>query len=158
MIIIVGLGVRVWSVEVPYLIIMADTGYNWDASWTTLSGSVVLTQGGTTTATLDQQDLDGKAAALISVDTDYSDHAKATAGLSVFLLQEAGDGSDEAEADGPWGFEMPFTQNATNRKVFSVSAADFQKFKIHLDWDNSTASSVSTSDVRIKFATIPVAS
>jgi hypothetical protein len=137
---------------------MADTGYNWDASWTAIDAAIVLTQGGATTDTSAEIDLDGKAACLISIDTDYSDHAKATGGLFVYLLRETGDDSDEAEADNPWGFEMPFTQNGTNRRVFPISAADFQKFKIHLDWDNSTGSSVATTRTDIKYATIPVAS
>ncbi len=137
---------------------MADTGYNWDAAWTPIDAAIVLTQGGTITDTSAEQDLDGKAAALISIDVDYSDDVKATGGLSIFLLRETGDDSDEAEADNPWGFEMPFTQNGTNRRVFAVSAADFQKFKIHLDWDNSTSGAIATTRTDIKFATIPVAS
>lgn len=137
---------------------MADTGYNWDASWTSVDSSIVLTQGGTTTDSSAALDLDGKAACLISIDTDYSNHAKATGGLFVYIIQETGDGSYEAEADGPWGFEMPFTQNGTNRKVFFLSAANYDTFKIHLDWDNSTSSAVATTRTDIKYATIPVAS
>jgi len=137
---------------------MADTGYNWDASWSAIDAAIALTQGGTTTDNSATIDLDGKAACLISIDTDYSNHAKATGGLSVFIVKETGDGSFEAEVDGPWGFEMPFTQNGTNRKVFFLSAANFQKFQIHLDWDNSTGSSVATTRTDIKYATIPVAS
>jgi len=136
---------------------MADTGYNWDTNWTAIDAAIVLTQGGTTTDDSAALDLDGKAACLISIDTDYSDHAKATGGLFVYIIRETGDGSYEAEADIPWGFEMPFTQNGTNRVVFALSAADFQKFKIHLDWDNSTGSSVATTRTDIKYATIPVA-
>ena len=137
---------------------MADTGYNWDASWTAIDAAIALTQGGTTTDNSATIDLDGKAACLISIDTDYSDDAKATGGLSVFIVREVGDGNFEVEADNPWGFEMVFTQNATNRKVFFLSAAQWQKFQIHLDWDNSTGSSVATTKTDIKYATIPVAS
>ena len=137
---------------------MADTGFNWDASWTAIDAAIVLTQGGTIIDNSATIDLDGKAACLISIDTDYSDHAKATGGLFVYIVKEAGDGSFEVEADGPWGFEMPFTQVGTNRVVFALSAADFQKFQIHLDWDNSTGSSVATTKTDIKYATIPVAS
>jgi len=137
---------------------MGAIGYDWDASWSAIDAAIALTQGGTTTDTSAEIDLDGKAACLISIDTDYSDHAKATGGLSVYLIRETGDDSDEAEADGPWGFEMPFTQNGTNRKVFAISAADFQKFKIHLDWDNSTGSAVATTRTDIKYATILEAS
>jgi len=137
---------------------MADTGYNWDDTWTAIDAAIVLTQGGTTTDNSATIDLDGKAACLISIDTDYSDHAKATGGLYVYIVRETGDGSFEAEADGPWGFEMPFTQNGTNRVVFALSANDFQKFQVHLDWDNSTGSSVATTRTDIKYATVPVAS
>jgi len=137
---------------------MADTGYNWDAGWTEVVSGNALTQGGTTTYTSSTISLDGKAACEISIDTDYSDHAKATGGLSVYILRECGTGDYEAEADGPWGFEMPFTRNSTNRKVFALSASQFNDFKIHLDWDNSTGSSVATSEVDIRYATIPVAS
>ena len=137
---------------------MADTGFNWDAAWTAIDAAIALTQGATVTDISAQIDLDGKAGCLISIDTDYSDHVKATGGLFVYILRETGDGSDEAEADGPWGFEMPFTQNGTNRRVFFISAAQFQKFKLHLDWDNSTGSAVATTRTDIKYATIPVAS
>lgn len=137
---------------------MADTGYNWDAAWTAIDAAIVLTQGGTVIDNSATLDLDGKAACLISIDTDYSDHAKATGGLSVFIVREVGDGNFEVEADGPWGFEMVFTQNATNRKVFFLDAGQWQKFQIHLDWDNSTGSSVATTKTDIKYATIPVAS
>jgi len=137
---------------------MADTGVNWDTSWTAIDAAIVLTQGGTTTDTSAEIDLDGKAACLLSFDTDYSNHAKATGGLFVYLIRETGDDSDEAEADGPWGFEMPFTQNGTNRKVIALSAEKWQKFKIHLDWDNSTSSAVATTRTDVKYATIPVAS
>lgn len=137
---------------------MADTGYNWDAAWTAIDAAIVLTQGGTTTDNSATLDLDGKAACLISIDTDYSNHAKATGGLSIFIVRETGDGSFEAEADNPWGFEMVFTQNSTNRKVFFLDAAQWQKFQLHQDWDNSTGSSVATTRTDIKYATIPVAS
>lgn len=137
---------------------MADTGYNWDAAWSAIDAAIVLTQGGTTTDPSATLDLDGKAACLISIDADYSNHAKATAGLFVYITRETGDGSIEVEGDGPWGFEMPFTQNGTNRRVFFLSAAQYQKFQVFLDWDNSTGSSVATVRTDIKYATIPVAS
>jgi len=137
---------------------MADTGYNWDASWTSVDAAVVLTQGGTTTDSSDALEIDVKAAALISIDADYSNHVKATGGLFVYLLRETGDGSYETVADGAWGFEMPFTQNGTNRKVFPVDGRYYHKFKIYLDWQNSTASSSVTVRTDIQYATIPVAS
>ena len=108
---------------------MADTGYNWDAAWTPVDAAVVQQEGeASATDSSATLDLDGKAACLISIDTDYSDHAKATAGLRVYITREAGDGSFESVADGAWGFEMAFTQNDTNRKVFFLSAQSYQKF------------------------------
>ena len=137
---------------------MADTGYNWDAAWSVVDAAIVLTTGGAITDSSAEIDLDGKAACLVSIDVDYSDHAKATGGLFVHIIRETGDGSFESRADGAWGFEMVFTQNSTNRKVFALSAANYQKFKILLDWDNTTANAVATTQTDIKYATIPVAS
>lgn len=137
---------------------MPDTGYNWDAAWTAVDAAIALTQGGTTTDSSAALSLDGKAGCLISIDTDYSNHARASGGLFVFIIRETGDGSYEAEADGPWGFEMPFTQNGTQRVVFALNAGVYDTFKIHLDWDNSTGSSVATTRTDIKYSTIPLAS
>ena len=137
---------------------MADTGYNWDAGWSVIDAAIVLTQGGTTDDTSAVIDCDGKAAVEISIDVDYSNHAKATAGLFVYVLRDI-DGSDyEVEADGPWGFEMPFTQSGTHRRTFTVDCSQISEFKIYLDWDNSTGSSVATVATAKKYATIPVAS
>jgi len=137
---------------------MADTGYNWDAGWTEVVAGNALTVAGTIVYTSALITLDGKAACEISIDTDYSDHAKATGGLSVYILRELGTGDYESEADGAWGFEMPFVQNSFGRKVFALSASQFNDFKIHLDWDNTTGSAVATTDIDIRYATIPVAS
>ncbi len=137
---------------------MADTGYNWDAAWTEVIAANVLTQGGTTTFTSGTLSLDGKAACEISIDTDYSNDAILTSGLHVFILRELGTGDYEAEVDGPWGFEMPFQINSFGRVAFALSAARWNDFRIHLDWDNSTAGAIATSDIDIRYATIPVAS
>ena len=117
-----------------------------------------MTVAGTITDSSAALDLDGKAACLISIDTDYSDHAKATAGLSIYIIREAGDGTYETVLDGAWGFEMKFTQNNTNRRVFFLSAAEYQKFKIHQVWGNTTGSAVATTQTDIKYATVPAAS
>ena len=100
---------------------------------------------------------DGSAAIAISIDADYSDHAKATGGLYVYILKDINGTDYEAEGDGPWGFEMPFTQNGTNRRTITLSAKDFPKFKIYLDWDNSTGSSSVDVVTKYKRATIPAA-
>ncbi len=137
---------------------MADTGYNWDAAWTVVDAAIVLTQGGTTEDTSAAISLDGKAACEVSIDADYSNHAKATGGLFIWILRQIDAAADEAEIDGPWGFEMVFTQNATNRRTFNVDAGSASSFKILLDWDNSTASAAVTVATAVKYATIPIAS
>lgn len=138
---------------------MADTGYNWDAAWTVIDASTVLTQGGTITDSGEdsEQDLDGKAACLISFDVDYSNHVKATAGLSFTIRRDVDDTVWESANGSALSFEMPFTQNNTERKTIFLSAQQFQKFVIQMDWGNTTGSSVATTALAIKFATIPVA-
>ena len=137
---------------------MADTGYNWDANWTVIDAAIVLTQGGTITDQSAEYDLDGKAACLISIDTDYSNHAKATAGLSISILRDIDDTVYESANGAAVKFEMPFTQAGTERKTFFLSAQQFQKFVLVQDWGNTTANSVATTATAIKYATIPVAS
>ena len=137
---------------------MADTGYNWDANWTVMDAAIALTTGGTITDQSDEIDLDGKAACLISIDTDYSNHAKATAGLKVSIKRDVDDTVYESANGASVVFEMPFAQNGTERKTFFLSAEQFQKFVLVLDWGNTTASSVATTATAIKYATIPVAS
>jgi len=137
---------------------MADTGYNWDANWTVLDAAIALTQGGTITDTSAEIDLDGKAACLISIDTDYSNHAKATSGLTISILRDVDDTVYESLNGAALRFEMPFTQNATERKTIFLSGEQFQKFVLQQDWGNTTGSSVATTATAYKFATIPVAS
>jgi hypothetical protein len=137
---------------------MADTGYNWDANWSVIDAATVLTQGGTITDTSAEIDLDGKAACLISVDTDYSNHAKATSGLTISILRDVDDTVYESLNGAALRFEMPFTQAGTERKTIFLSAEQFQKFVIQQDWGNTTGSSVATTATAIKYATIPVAS
>lgn len=137
---------------------MPDTGYNWDANWTVIDAAIVLTQGGTITDQSAEIDLDGKAACLISIDSDYSDHAKATAGLSIKIKRDIDDTVYESANGAAINFEMPFTQNDTERKTFFLSAQQFQKFVLTQDWGNTTASSSVTTATAIKYATIPAAS
>jgi hypothetical protein len=137
---------------------MADTGYNWDAGWTAIDAAILLDQSGTTEDTSAVIDCDGKAACEISIDADYSNHAKATGGLFVYILRDIDGTSYETEDDEPWGFEMPFLQAGTRRRTFSIDVSQISEFKILLDWDNSTASSQVTVATGKKYATIPVAS
>ena len=139
---------------------MADTGYNWDANWTLIRAAVALTQGGTISdvGESNEIDLDGKAACLISFDTDYSNDAKATAGLTASIRRDVDDTVWESINGASVAFEMPFTQNSTERKTIFLSAAEFQKFVIQLDWGNTTGGSVATTEINAKYATVPVAS
>ncbi len=137
---------------------MPDTFYNWDAAWTVLDAAITLTQGGTTDDTSVVIDCGDAAAVEVSIDADYSNDAKATGGLYVYVLRDIDGTSYEVEADKPWGFEMPFTQNGTNRRTFSVSPGKVSKFKLLLVWKNSTAGSSVTVATAYKKATIPAAS
>lgn len=137
---------------------MANTGYDWDASWTVIDAAIVLTQGGTIVDTSDAVSLDGKAACEVSIDADYSNHAKATAGLRVYVLRDINGTDYEAVADLPWGFEMPFTQAGTNRRSFVVDPGKIGRFKLYLDWGNTTGSSAVTVATSYRCATVPVAS
>ena len=132
------------------------TGYDWPA-WSAIDAAIVLTQGGTVTDFSAVKTMDIKASCRISIDADYSNHAKATGGLFIFIVNETGDGSYEADADNPWGFEMEFTQSGTNRKVFYLSGLQYNKFKLFMRWDNSTASSVATIRTDLMFSDVPIA-
>jgi len=136
---------------------MSNTGIDWAASHTVLTNAVVLTTGGTILDTSAAVDLDLKASAEITIDATYSDHARATAGLKVSVLRDIDGTNFEDGNSGAMQFEMPFVQNTTVRKGFSISAADFAKFKIRLDWGNTTASSNVTVTVRYKLSDIPPA-
>lgn len=123
-----------------------------------IDAAIALTQGGTITDTSAEIDLDGKAACLISFDTDYSNHAKATSGLSIKIKRDIDDTVYDSDNGCAVNFEMPFTQAGTERKTIFLSAQQFQKFVIQQDWGNTTASSVATTATAIKYATIPAAS
>lgn len=137
---------------------MADTGFNWEANWTVLDAAITLTQGGTITDQSAEIDCDGKAAIMISVDSDYSDHAKATGGLVITLLRDVDDTVYESVDGAAVTFEMPFTQNSTERKTVVIDCSKIQKFVLRQDWNNTTGSSAVTSATAYKFATVPVAS
>lgn len=137
---------------------MADTGFNWDAAWTTLDAAIVLTTGGTVNDTSAAISTDGKAVCIVSIDTDYSNHAKATGGLSIYILRDINGTDYEAIGDNPWGFEMVFTQNDTNRRAFAIDCSGINSFKIYQAWANTTANAVATTATSYIFGTVPVAS
>jgi len=133
---------------------MADTGYNWESSWTSLQSSVVLTQGGTVENISSAVSLDGYAAVEIAIKAVYSNHARATAGLLVYIERDSNDAYED-DADMPYMIEMPFTQNGTNRKTLLLGPAS--NIKVHLVWGNTTTSSSVTVTTSYKRATIPAA-
>lgn len=136
---------------------MAETGYNWGA-WTACGvAAVTLTAGGTILELSDAIDLDGKAGCLVSIAATYSNHAKATGGLEIAVLDDA-NGTYQAQADIGVGLEMIFTQDDTRLFVFSVDPKYHQLIKIMHDWNNTTGSSAVTITTQYKTATIPVAS
>ena len=137
---------------------MADTGFNWDANWTVLDAAIALTVGGTITDQSAEIDCDGKASIMISIDTDYSDHAKATGGLKISIKRDVDDTVYESAKGAAIIFEMPFTQNSTERKTIVVDCSKIQKFVLVQDWLNTTADGVATTATAYKFSTVPVAS
>lgn len=134
---------------------MADTGNKFAASWTVLQNGVVLTQGGTTENIGGPISMGINNGVEIAIKAVYSNHAKATAGLKVYFERDANDAYEDA-ADGPPGFEMPFTQNGTHRVTKFLGPAS--SYKVHLVWANTTASSAVTVTTSYKIVTVPVAS
>jgi len=136
---------------------MAETGYKWGA-WTQCGvEAVVLTTGGTILKLSDEIDLDNKAGCKISVAVTYSDHAKATGGLEIAVLDDC-NGVWQAQADISAGWEMLFTQNDTRLFEFAIDPKHYPKLKIMHDWNNTTADSTVTITTRYKTATVPAAS
>lgn len=137
---------------------MADTGFNWDTDWTVLDAAIVLTTGGTITDQSAEIDCDGKAGIIFSIDTDYSDHAKATGGLRISIKRDVDDTVYESTKGAAVVFEMPFTQNSTERKTFALDVSKFHKIVLVQDWLNTTADAVATTATAYEFTTVPVAS
>lgn len=137
---------------------MADTGYSWGTYQQCGVEEEVLTTGGTIELTTDAIDLTGKAACLISIGATYSNHAKATGGLEVCLLDAHADASYQDHDDVGTGLEMIFAQNDARVLVFPVDPKHHDLIKVLCDWNNTTADSNVTITIRYKTATIPVAS
>lgn len=137
---------------------MAETGFNWDAAFTAIDASIVLTQGGTITDTSAAISLDGKAACEVSITAAYSNDAKATSGLTVSVLRTYDATNYQVAADLPWAVEMVFTQNATRIFVFAIDPGQVGSFQILLTWGNTTGGSAVTVATAYRAATIPKAS
>lgn len=137
---------------------MGNTGIVWAESWTVLDAAIVLTTGGTIFDESDVIDCSGKAAIMISIDTDYSDDPKVTGGLVISVLKNIDDTVYENVEVATPSFEMVFDQNGTVRKAFALDVSSFSKIKLRQDWNNTTGSSTSTTATAYKFGDIPVAS
>lgn len=138
---------------------MPNTGHDWEAAWTEIDTAVVLTTGATilhTTSVPLSNDL--KSACEISIDVDYSDHAKATGGLIVHIFRDINGTDYETFGDGSFAFEMAFTQDGTNRRTIPIPPGMTSKFRIGLEWLNTTPNAVATIATSIRQADIPVAS
>lgn len=138
--------------------LQATATYLWDTNWTPIDAAIVLTTAGTITDQSDEIDLNSKVGCLISIDSDYSNHARATAGLSISIKRDIDDTVYESANGASVKFEMPFTQNNTERKTIFLSAEQFQKFVLTQDWGNTTAGSNVTTATAIKYLTEQVAS
>lgn len=137
---------------------MANTGHDWDSDFTAIDASIVLTTGGTVQDTSAVQDNDVKSGCEISIDADYSNHAKATGGLKIYIFRRIKGSTYEGFSDAGWLFEMTFAQNGTRRRTFSVPPDMTSKFKVGLEWLNTTGGSNVTVATAISQADIPVAS
>lgn len=138
---------------------MGDTGYKYEASISVIDAAITLTQGGTITDLSDVQELDVDSGCIVYIDADYSNHAKATSGLIVSILRVVNAAGDTETVNGAaHRFEMPFTQNGRECKGIALSGLYFHKFKIQLDWGNTTVSSAVTVATTIEKSDIPPAS
>lgn len=135
---------------------MGNTGHDW-GDWATIDAAIVLTTGGDVQDTSDAQSNDGKSACEVSIDADYSNHAKATGGLVVHIFRDVNGADYEGFDDAAWSFEMAFVQNGTRRRTFSIPPEMVGDFKVALEWLNTTGGSSVTVATGIRQADIPVA-
>jgi len=140
---------------------MADTGYNWDDTWTSggtsVDGDSVADDGN---AESDAISLDGKAACLISITLTEGDVGAPDGNpVTVYILGGVDDTvtyESELYGGSPWSFTItPTTQNTSVYKLFSVDPGAYDDFKIKVV--NTCGRALATT-VRYKTATIPAAS
>ncbi len=137
----------------------ANSGHDWDTNWTADGSSpFTLTQGGAVQATSAAIFNDVKSGCEVSIDADYSNHAKATGGLIVYIFRDINGTAYETFGDGGFAFEMEFTQNGTNRRTIPVPPGMTSRFKVGLEWLNSTGSSEVVIALNFRQADIPLAS
>ena len=112
---------------------------DWGDTWlaTSIAASAIANAGSATTGEISN---DGKSGTEIAIEIAYG--STATEGVKVYILREC-NGSYEAAADNPYGFEMPKTVSTTHRRVITLDGLTFRKFKI-LITNNSGASVTAT--------------
>ncbi len=124
----------------------------WDETWTTTSinvTSITSSGGAATTAAISNDQKSGTEVSVVIV------MGTGDVGVSVFVLRETGDGSFEDQAtDRPWGLMLPYGEDFTVRRSFTVMADRASKFKIRLVNNDSSAV---TATVYYKQATIEAA-
>ena len=144
---------------------MANTGFDWETEWTVVASNILLTQGGDVQyspeddpSDIVELDLDIQAACLLSIDTDYSADALSGTGLVVTIRRDVNGTDWETSDAAAISFEMPFTNGGSARRAISLSASQFHKFIVQLDWSNATGGSTANTNIKVKYASIPVAS
>ena len=145
---------------------MADTGYNWDAAWSFVQksgtgdwdGLAIADNASAYSAAIA---LDGKAACIVGMDIAHD----ATAVSGVVTIAVLGDangtnfeaipGLAGAQVGAPYKFSITPVASSTVYVQFSIDPKYYDDCLIAiLDEGGGTI----TTDVRIKYATIPVAS
>jgi hypothetical protein len=143
---------------------MADTGINWPAAW-----SFAKDAGGgdwDADAIADGADiisntaisLDGYVGAIIGVSLVEDNTGAVDAdGVDIFILGHSGDGDEEVTSGvgSPLKIKLLAVQNDTVEFQFSISALDYDDFKIALS--NDCGQELSTT-VQYKLGSVPVAS
>ena len=115
---------------------MADSGYNWDATWTN-SGQDDAALGDDAGLLSDAISLDGKAACLVSISLEEEDAETPDGGpVTVYVYHGADDTINyESHLYGgsPWSFTItPTTASQFVRKVFLVDAGSYDDFKVYV--------------------------
>lgn len=111
---------------------------DWTLTWTAeTDGQAIATGADHTTGAISN---DAKLDTEVAIQVAYG--ATASQGVKVYVLRE-GASDYEAEADNPWGFEMPYSTSTTHRRTFTVPAS-IGRFKVLLT--NDSGASV-TADV-----------